>query len=148
MNMQKYTEKAQEAVLNARQMAEEANNNQIEPVHMLIALAEQPEGIVPQVLSRLGVSVGTLVERLRAEMEKLPKVYGGSQVYLSSALNDVGRRAENRATSMKDEYVSTEHLLLALADDADKSPAGKLLREMGVTTDRILGVLAQIRGNQ
>ena len=149
MNLQKYTEKAQEAVLNARQMAEEANNNQIEPVHMLLALVEQPEGVVPQVLARLGVDAGSLVQRLRAEMDKLPKVYGGgSQVYLSGTLNDVGRRAESTATSMKDEYVSTEHLLLALADDADKSAAGKILRDAGVTRDKILGVLAQIRGNQ
>ena len=132
----------------ARQMAEEANNNQIEPLHLLVALAEQPEGVVPQLLSRLGVDTGTLVQRLRAEMDKLPKVYGaGGQVYLSSALNDVAKRAESTATSMKDEYVSTEHLLLALVED-DKGVAGKILREMRVTRDGILGVLAQIRGNQ
>src|SRR5690349_14583404 len=129
MNLQKYTEKAQEAVLNARQLAEEADNNQIEPAHLLMSLMEQPEGVVPQVLTRLGVDMNALTQRLRAELEKLPKVYGaGGQVYLSSVLNEVAKRAEQTSTSMKDEYVSTEHLLLALADDADKSPAGKLLR--------------------
>src|ERR671935_357855 len=149
MNLQKYTEKAQEAVLNARQIAEEANNSQIEPAHLLLALVEQPEGVVPQVLSRLGVDNGAVAQAMRAEIDKLPKVYGaGGQVYLSGALNDVARRAESTAASIKDEYVSTEHLLLALADDADKSQAGKTLRTMGVTRDKILSVLAQIRGNQ
>jgi ATP-dependent Clp protease ATP-binding subunit ClpB len=149
MNLQKYTEKAQQAVLAAKEMAEEANNNQIEPVHLLMALVEQPEGVVPQVLSRLGVDMNALTSRLRAELEKQPKVYGGGgQAYLSGPLNDVGKRAESIASSIKDEYVSTEHLLLALADDGDKSTAGKLLRELGVTRDKILGVLTQIRGNQ
>src|SRR3954447_18332848 len=149
MNLQKYTEKAQEAVLNARQMAEEANNSQIEPAHLLLALVEQPEGVVPQVLSRLGVDNGSLARAMRQEIDKLPKMYGApGQVYLSSALNDLARRAESTAASIKDEYLSTEHLLLALADDADKSPVGKMLRELGVTRDGILSVLAQIRGNQ
>src|ERR671935_2267955 len=149
MNLQKYTEKAQEAVLNARQIAEEANNSQIEPAHLLLALVEQPEGVVPQVLSRLGVDNGAVAQAMRAEIDKLPKVYGaGGQVYLSGALNDVARRAESTAASIKDEYVSTEHLLLALADDADKSQAARTLRDMGVTRDKILSVLAQIRGNQ
>jgi ATP-dependent Clp protease ATP-binding subunit ClpB len=148
MNLQKYTEKAQEAVLAARQMAEEANNNQIEPTHLLAALVEQPEGVVPQILARMGVDAGAIMERLRGELAKLPQVYGSSQVYLSGALNDVAKRAESTAASMKDEYVSTEHLLLAMADDANKSPAGKILRDAGVTGDKILAVLAQIRGNQ
>jgi ATP-dependent Clp protease ATP-binding subunit ClpB len=149
MNLQKYTEKAQEAILTARQMAEEANQNQFEPVHMLLALIEQPEGVVPQILSRLGANIGMLAQELRAEIDKLPKVYGGAgQTYLSNALNSVANRAEKLAAGMKDEYVSTEHLLLALADDAEKNVAGKLLRDNGVTSERILGVLAQIRGNQ
>ncbi|MGA7733655.1 MAG: ATP-dependent chaperone ClpB [Chloroflexia bacterium] len=148
MNLQKYTEKAQEAVLTARQIAEDNNHNQIEPIHLLAALAEQPEGVVPQLLTRMGVDVGTLMSRVRAELDKIAKVYGGTQAYLSGALNDVAKRAESTASSMKDEYVSTEHLLLALADDADKSPAGKLLRELGVTRDKILSALTGIRGNQ
>lgn len=148
MNLQKYTEKAQEAVLTARQFAEDASHSQIEPIHLLAALAEQPDGVVPQLLARMGVDVGTLVARVTAEMEKLPKVYGGAQVYISGALNDVGKKAESLASGMKDEYVSTEHLLLAMADDSDKSSAGKLLRETGVTRDAVLTVLSQIRGSQ
>ncbi|MBF6615002.1 MAG: AAA family ATPase, partial [Chloroflexi bacterium] len=149
MNIKKYTEKAQEAVLQARQMAEEANNNQIEPAHLLAALVEQPGGVVPQIIARLGVDRATLIHRVEQELEKLPKVYGGGgQAYLSGALDEVARRAESLAASMKDEYVSTEHLLLAISDEADKSPTGKLLRELGITRDKILGVLALIRGNQ
>jgi ATP-dependent Clp protease ATP-binding subunit ClpB len=148
MNLQKYTEKAQEAVLTARQMAEEANNNQIEPVHLLAALIEQPEGVVPQVLARLGVDTGATMQQVRAELDKLPKVYGSGQVYLSGAMNDVAKRAESTSTSMKDEYVSTEHLLLAMADGSSKDPASRILRDAGVTSDKILSVLAQIRGNQ
>ncbi|HUP28133.1 MAG TPA: Clp protease N-terminal domain-containing protein, partial [Chloroflexia bacterium] len=148
MNLQKYTEKAQEAVLSARQMAEEMSHNQIEPAHLLLALVEQSEGIVPQVLTRLNVDPRQLGQKLRSELEKTPKVYGGAQVYLSGALNDVTRRAEAAAANMRDEYVSTEHLLLAMADEADKSTAGRLLRESGVERDAVLAVLTQIRGNQ
>src|SRR4051812_19087525 len=109
MNLQKYTEKAQEAVLNARELAENANNSQIEPLHLLSALVEQPEGVVPQVLSRIGVDTGTLANMVRTEIGRLPQVHGnGGQVYLSPALNDAAKRAENIAASIKDEYVSTE----------------------------------------
>src|SRR5438034_10758195 len=104
MNLQKYTEKAQQAALAAKEMAEEANNNQIEPLHLLAALIEQPEGVVPQILARLAVDSGTLIERVREELAKLPTVYGASQTYLSGALNELAKRAESTATSMKDEY--------------------------------------------
>jgi len=147
MNIQKYTEKAQEAVLTARQMAEEANNNQIEPLHLLAALVEQPEGVVPQILARLGVDPGAVMQRVRDELARLPTVYGANQVYLSGALNELAKRAESTASSMKDEYVSTEHLLLAMAEN-NKEPAGRILRDAGVTSDKILSVLAQIRGSQ
>ena len=148
MNLQKYTEKAQEAILTAKEMAEEAGHSQIEPAHLLAALIEQPEGVVPQVLARVGVDRGSLMQSVRTELEKLPKVYGASSVYLSGQMNDLTRSAESTATGMKDEYVSTEHLLLAMVDDADKSTAGKLLRAVGLTRDQLLAALAQIRGNQ
>jgi ATP-dependent Clp protease ATP-binding subunit ClpB len=149
MNLQKYTEKAQEAVLGARQIAEDSNHNQFEATHLLLALLEQEEGVVPQILSRLGVNVSQIAQSLRAEIDKTHKVYGaGGQTYLSSTLSSTAHRAEKLAAGMKDDYVSTEHLLLALADDQEKSTAGELLRDAGVTREKILGVLAQIRGNQ
>src|SRR6187401_897711 len=144
MNLQKYTEKAQEAVLAARQIAEEHNHNQFEATHLLLALIEQQQGVVPQILRRLEANIGELAQSLRAELQKMPKVYGaGGEVYLSSTLSNTATRAEKIATGMKDDFVSTEHLLLALADDAEKSIAGKLLREAGVTKEKILSVLAQ-----
>ena len=149
MNIQKYTEKAQEAVLTARQLAETMEHNQVEPTHLLLALVEQPEGVVPQILARLGFNSRTMAQTLRAELEKSPKVYGGGgQVYLSGTLNETSRRAESAAASMRDEYVSTEHLLLAMADDVEKSMAGRVLRDAGVSKDTVLSVLSQIRGNQ
>jgi ATP-dependent Clp protease ATP-binding subunit ClpB len=148
MNLQRYTEKAQEAILTAKETAEAAGHSQVEPVHLLAALIEQPEGVVPQVLERAGVDSGSLMQGVRSEMAKLPIMSGASSVYLSGQMNDLARRAEGTATGMKDEYVSTEHLLLAMADDADKSTAGKLLRAGGLTRDTLLGALAQIRGNQ
>ncbi len=75
MNLQKYTEKAQQAVLNARQIAEEANHNQFDATHLLLALIEQEEGVVPQILSRIGVNVGQMAQSLRSEIAKTPKVY-------------------------------------------------------------------------
>ncbi|HEX8219646.1 MAG TPA: ATP-dependent chaperone ClpB [Chloroflexia bacterium] len=149
MNLQKFTEKAQEAVLTARHIAEENNNSQIEPLHLLLALVQQKDGVVPGVLTKLGVQPTVLAVRVEEELARLPKVQGsGVQVFVSSALSDVARRAEKAAASMRDEYVSAEHLLLAMSDDAEKGAAGKLLREAGVTHDKTLSVLAQIRGNQ
>ncbi len=149
MNLQKFTEKAQEAVLTARQIAEDNSNSQIEPLHLLLALVEQREGVVPGVLTKLGVQPQALAGRVEEEVGRLPKVQGsGVQVFVSGALSDVARRAERAAEGMRDEYVSAEHLLLAMSDDADKSSAGKLIREAGITRDKILSVLTQIRGNQ
>ena len=148
MNLQKYTEKAQEAVLAAKEMAEGAGHSQIEPLHLLAALVEQPDGVVPQLLARTGVDAGSLMQSIKSELDRLPKVYGASSAYLSGQMNDLARRAESTAAGMKDEYVSTEHLLLAMVDDADKSAAGKLLRGAGLTRDKVLAALAQIRGTQ
>ncbi|HVG01070.1 MAG TPA: Clp protease N-terminal domain-containing protein, partial [Chloroflexia bacterium] len=149
MNLQKLTEKAQEAVLTARQIAEDNSNSQIEPLHLLLALVQQRDGVVRGVLTKLGVQPSVLAGRVEEELARLPKVQGpGMQVYVSSALSDVARRAEKAAESMRDEYVSAEHLMLAMSDDAEKGTAGKLLRESGITRDKTLSVLAQIRGNQ
>lgn len=149
MNLQKYTEKAQESILTAREIAQDANHNQIEPLHLLSALVNQADGVVPQILSRAGVSVSAIGDQVRVELDKLAKVYGGGgQAYISSVFNDMTRRAESTASGMKDDFVSTEHLLLAMSDEAEKSTAGKIIRGSGITRDAILAVLAQIRGNQ
>jgi ATP-dependent Clp protease ATP-binding subunit ClpB len=147
MDLNKYTQKAQEAVLAAQGLAQEYSHSQIEPVHLLLALLRQSDGVVPQVVQRLGASPGLLITDLEAELNQRPKAYGATaQLGLSRALADVTASAEKLAGQMHDEYVSTEHLLLALA--RSKGFAGELLTRYGLNETTILQVLAQIRGSQ
>jgi len=115
MNMNKLTEKAQEAVQTAQRLAEEHRNTQLEPEHLLTALASQEDGVVPAVLDRLGVSPTTLLQQVRSVIDGMARASGDTQLYLSSATNRVFTAAEKEAERLKDDYVSTEHLLLALA---------------------------------
>ena len=146
MNLNKFTEKAQEAVYNAQELAQNLNHSQIEPEHLLLTLLEQPEGLAPQVLHKLGVSPDAVAQPARAELERLPKLSGAAQVYVSPRFSRVADTAQKEATRLHDEFVSTEHLLLALADDS--GAAGRLLRQAGITKDRLLQALVQIRGTQ
>src|SRR2546427_565063 len=118
MNLQKYTEKAQEAVLAAQSLATEHNNPEILPEHLLLALLEQEGGVIPQIFAKLGVPLADAIDRMREEVEKLPRLSGAhQQPQLSGRLNAVATRAEAEAKKLKDEYVSTEHLLLALIEE-------------------------------
>jgi ATP-dependent Clp protease ATP-binding subunit ClpB len=148
MNIQKYTEKAQEAVIAAQRMADEKNNPQIEPEHVLVALLEQREGIVPEILRKMNVDPAAIAKAVRAEVEKLPTAYGGSQAGLSPRTRAVADAAEAEAQRLKDEYVSTEHLLLAIAAEGGRSPAARVLQRQGVTGDRILEAMTAVRGSQ
>src|SRR5450759_1673630 len=153
MNLNQYTEKAQEAVLSAQTIAEEYGNSQIEPEHLLQALLVQEGGIVPQIITKAGARpdvIGNLVER---EVKRKPKVGGAAAApTLARELTQITQRAEVEAKQMKDEYVSTEHLLLAMTGTGDNgsnpSAATRILRENGVTHDTVLKALMQVRGNQ
>jgi ATP-dependent Clp protease ATP-binding subunit ClpB len=147
MNVNRLTEKAREAVLTAQEIAQDHNHQQVDAEHLLLALLDQAEGLTPELLRRMGVDLGELRRRVAAEIAKTPKVYGGGQLYMAQRLNAVLRAADDEAKRMKDEYVSTEHLLLALVDAHD-APAGRLLREMGVTRERLLQALTAVRGSQ
>ncbi len=147
VDLNKYTQKAQEAILAAQTLASEYNHAQIEPEHLLLALLQQSDGVVPQVVDRLGVRPPVLIRELEALLANRPKVYGGAQVGLSRAVSDLLMRAEREAGQMRDDYVSTEHLLLALSTDT-RSPAGQLLARYNITHDAILRALATIRGTQ
>jgi len=148
MNLNKYTEKAQEALLQGQELASEYNHSQIEPEHLLLALVQQPDGVVPQVVSRLDVPPQLLQRELRDELNKRPKVYGAAaQVGIGAALQNVLGRAEKQAESMHDEYVSTEHLLMAMVL-APSAGAGQILQRHGVTLNRIYEALTSIRGTQ
>jgi ATP-dependent Clp protease ATP-binding subunit ClpB len=143
----KFTVKAQEALQSTQDIAGRFGNQQLEPVHLLLALAEQPEGIVPAILSRLGVAVGTLAAEAEKEIEKLPKVGGTSEHHLSPALKEVLDQAPREAEPFRDEFVSTEHMLLALARKP-REAAGRILSQLGVTHDSILKALVAVRGTQ
>ncbi len=149
MDLNQFTQKAQEAVLGAQRLAEEYNHQAIEPAHLLLALLRQPEGVVPAVISAVGASLQALAAEVEQGLASRPKVYGGNgQIGLSRAASEVLNAAEKEAGGMKDDYVSTEHILLVLADARDRADGRLPLREKGITRDAILRALARIRGSQ
>ncbi|HEY3343206.1 MAG TPA: Clp protease N-terminal domain-containing protein, partial [Anaerolineae bacterium] len=153
MNLNQYTEKAQEAVLSAQTIAEEFGNSQIEPEHLLQALLVQEGGIVPQIITKAGSRPDVIRSLVEREVQRKPKVGGAAAApTLARELTQITQRAEAEAKQMKDEYVSTEHLLLAMTGTGDNgsypSAASRILRENGVTHDSVLKALMQVRGNQ
>jgi ATP-dependent Clp protease ATP-binding subunit ClpB len=148
MNINKYTEKAREAVAGAIELAQQHNNPQLEPEHLLVTLADQREGIVPELLRKAGVEPAAIAKAARELVAKLPSAYGGAQPGLSPRLKLVTDQAQAEADRLKDEYVSTEHLVIAIADEGGRSPAAQLLRQHGITRDTILQSLTPIRGSQ
>ncbi|MBI3005153.1 MAG: ATP-dependent chaperone ClpB [Ignavibacteriales bacterium] len=149
MNFNKFTIKSQEAVQNAQEIASSYSNQTIEPEHLLAALVQDSEGIVMPILQKMGANVNFLKIKINEAIEKLPKVQGtglGSQ-HLSSTLGQVIESAQKEAQQLKDEYISTEHLLLGLLDAKSTSPA-KLLIDQGVTKDVLYKALKEIRGSQ
>jgi ATP-dependent Clp protease ATP-binding subunit ClpB len=144
----KFTQKAQEAVQQTQALAAENGHQQILPLHLLIALAEQPEGVVKAVLSKLEIPASAVTQEARNRLAGIPKVggvEGGS--HLSPSLNQVFEQAQKEAERFKDEYVSTEHLLLGISK-VKSDPAGEMLNKAGANYDVILGALVSIRGTQ
>jgi ATP-dependent Clp protease ATP-binding subunit ClpB len=148
MNLNKYTEKAQEAVLAAQQLAEQMSHAQIEPEHLLVALVEQREGVVPEVLRKTGVDPAGIARAARELLTKIPQAYGGAQPGISPRLKLVTDLAQAEAERLKDEFVSTEHLLIAIASETGRSPSARLLTERGLTRDKIFAALTSVRGSQ
>src|SRR6266853_2648500 len=122
MQPDRYTVKSQEALERAQRLARDRSHQQLEPEHLFVALLEDKEGTVASVLSKLGVARDTLLAQGAEALERLPRVSGGASMYMSPALRAVLDRAEDAATQLKDEYVSVEHLLMALASDANTGP--------------------------
>jgi len=147
LRFDKMTVKAQEAVQESQEIAARHENQSIEPLHLLVALVEQKDGVVPPLLARLGIRNELLMQDVNREVGKLPKVQGFGQHNMSRALNDVLERSFDEAEKFKDDYVSTEHLFLAIAG-AEKDPAGKLLKKHGASHEAILQALAGVRGSQ
>src|SRR5687768_16729032 len=149
MNIQKYTEKAQEAIVAAQQLADRDGHPEITPEHVLLALVEQQGGIVPEILRKLNADPVAVAKAARAEVAKYPSARGGAQPGLSARLRQVASAAEAEAQRLKDDYVSTEHLLLAIAAESGRNaPAARLLQQYGATKDAILQSLTSIRGSQ
>jgi ATP-dependent Clp protease ATP-binding subunit ClpB len=147
LRFDKMTVKAQEALQQANDVAARHENQQIEPVHLLEALVSQTDGVVPPLLARLGIRSEALTQEIAREIARLPKVQGFAQQRLGKPLNSVLERAFAEAERFKDEYVSTEHLFLALAGE-DRDPAGQLLKRQGATHEAILQALTSVRGSQ
>src|SRR3954468_17952810 len=148
MDLNKYTEKAQQAVLAAQRLAQEMNHPQIEPEHLLTSLVEQQDGIVPELLRKMNVPVPAIAAGARELLTKLPTAYGGSQPGVSPRFNLVAQAAEAEASRLKDEFVSTEHLFMAVATEAGRSPAARFLQQHGITGDKLLQALTGVRGSQ
>ena len=144
MRLDKFTLRGQEAIQAAIELAERNQNQQVEPEHLLIAMLEQPEGIVRPVLGKLGTNVTVVLNDVQAAVARFPRVQGGQQ-YFSPRLTQVFTASQKQADNMKDEFVSTEHLLLAIAEEKE-GESGKILRQHGVKTDDLLKVIEQTRG--
>ena len=148
MRLDRYTQRAQEALLAAQELAVSYNQSQVEPEHLLLALLNQPEGVVPEIVQQLGIDPRNLQSQLEADLARRPKAYGSNvQPSMSGALSRVVQDSYGEANSMHDDYVSTEHFLLALAGQ-NGAGAQRVLARLGVTRDRILAALTAIRGNQ
>src|SRR5580765_499115 len=148
MNINKYTEKAQEAVLAAQQLAEKSSHALVEPEHLLVALLEQREGIVPEVFRKMNADPVEIGRAARELIGKIPQAYGGAQPGLSPRLKIVTDLAEAEAARLKDDFTSTEHLLIGIASETGRSPAARLLTERGLTRDKIFEALTSVRGSQ
>src|SRR5262249_16652471 len=122
-------------------------NQAVEPLHLLEALVEQPDGVVPPLLARLGIRTEMLTQDLEREIARLPKVQGFAQQHLGRALNEVLEKSFDEASKFTDDYVSTEHLFVDIAG-ADNDPAGRLLKKQGASHEAILQALAGVRGSQ
>ncbi|GAB4320265.1 MAG: ATP-dependent chaperone ClpB [Phototrophicales bacterium] len=146
MDLNRYTNKAQQALMAAQALATDYGHSSIEPVHVLTSLLAQENGVVPQLISKIGAAPASVLSEVQTRLDGLPRVSGSNvQIGLSRQTMDVLNRSEKLAKQMKDDYVSTEHILIALADD---SPVADLLNRHGVDKNAVLQALAAIRGGQ
>ena len=141
----KFTHRSQQATLRAQELAKAHDHQYVEPAHLLIGLLDQTDGIVYPLFTRLGIQVPNLRRMIDEHLETLPKVFGG-EVAISPGLLAVLETAQSRQNEMRDDYLSVEHLLLALA--GSETPTGEILRQQGASQQAILETLTKIRGNQ
>ncbi|WP_433573570.1 ATP-dependent chaperone ClpB [Streptomyces sp. CA-251247] len=152
MDMNRLTQKSQEALQEAQTIAGRLNQTEVDGEHLLLALLDQPDGLIPRLFDQAGADTEALRSALSAELARRPKVTGPGatpgQVFITQRLAKLLDAAGEEAKRLKDEYVSVEHLVLALGDEGSATAAGRLLAENGVTKDGFLSALTRIRGNQ
>ena len=152
MDMNRMTQKSQEAIQAAQALATRFGHVEVDGEHLLLALFEQAEGLVARLVQRLDIDPGTVTEALRTEVQRLPAVSGPGvepdKIYVTQRFNQLLVKAEAEAKRLKDDYVSVEHLLLAFVDEGGKTASGKILQQFNLTRDRLLQVLTAVRGHQ
>lgn len=149
MKFDKFTIKVQEALMTARSLAQNNNNQQIEPIHLLISLIEQEDGITTPLYQKLGLNLDQLLRDLKIELERIPKVTGAgaTEVVLSSNASKLFNLAWKEADTLRDQFLSTEHIILALTQ-FELKPLKNIMNKYGITKDRIMQALTSVRGNQ
>ena len=144
MRLDKFTLRAQEAIQSAIELAERNQNQQVEPEHLLVAMLDQPEGIVRPLIGKLGANVAVILNDTQAAVARFPRVQGGQQ-YFSPRMTQIFTESQKQADKFQDEFISTEPLLLAIVEE-QSGDAGKILRQHGVKKDDLLKVIEQMRG--
>src|SRR5689334_6364529 len=146
MDINRFTEKLQEAIRSAQTKAVRYGHQQVDVEHLLAALIEQQGGLASSILAKAGIQTESLAKRLEAELDRLPKVSGPSggpdQIYVTARLNKLLANAEDEAHKLKDEYISIEHVLLAAVDDV------RAIKEFGLSRERLMQALRDVRGSQ
>jgi len=148
MNIEKYTQNAQGAIIDCQNIAVEEGNQQVDGEHLHLALLMQKDGLIPKLLKFMEVNTGEVVGALQAEIDKLPKVSGSADsMYSTRRLQQIFLNAEKKADKFKDEYVSVEHLYMALLDERN-TPSAAIFKRYGINKDKFLDALNKVRGNQ
>lgn len=147
MNIDKYTEKAQSAVVDCQNIAISEGHQQLEGEHLHMALLRQDQGLIGRLLEYMQMPKQSVINDVQAELDKLPKVQGGGQLYASTRFNKLLMEAEKNAENFKDDFVSVEHMYLALLDEKG-TPSAKIFAKYGITKDKFLQALSKVRGNQ
>ena len=148
MNIDKYTQNAQSAIIDCQNIAVEEGNQQLDGEHLHLALLMQKDGLIPKLLKFMGVNTGEVIGAVQAEIDKLPKVAGsGDSMYSTRRLQQIFLNAEKKAEKLKDEYISVEHLYMALLDERN-TPSAAIFKRYEITKDKFLEALNKVRGNQ
>ena len=152
MDTNKLTHKSQEALTQAQAIASQYNHQQIDVEHLLSALLNDESGLIVQLLKRMNVNNNAVLKNVNDELSKRPRVLSGGteqgKIYLTHRLNNILNNAEERAKILKDEYISVEHLFLSILGEGNNTPSGKILNDFGITEEKFLKMLNEVRGSQ